>query len=150
VTVLRALAGASLLLGLGGAGCLGGERVAADGGLPDPGQIGEGEGEGAEGEGAEGEGEGAEGEGEGAEGEGAGPCQPLPVTEHPDARTFGSACTSEADCISGVCTQTAIGWLCSKFCEDDRGCPVGQGWHCRAESLLEDGRRACLCLYEPG
>ena len=124
VTVLRALAGASMLLGLGGAGCLGGERVAADGGLPDPGQIGEGE--------------------------GAGPCQPLPVTEHPDARTFGSACTSEADCISGVCTQTAIGWLCSKFCEDDRGCPVGQGWHCRAESLLEDGRRACLCLYDPG
>jgi len=65
VTVLRALAGASLLLGLGGAGCLGGERVAADGGLPDPGQIGEGEGEGAEGEGTEGEGEGTEGEGEG-------------------------------------------------------------------------------------
>ncbi len=67
-----------------------------------------------------------------------------------DCHGFGCACSDNADCLSGFCTMTRDGSVCSKLCGLGIDCPPG--WGCEQISSVGDepvfgciDRHANLC-----
>src|SRR5205823_4219913 len=54
---------------------------------------------------------------------------------------FGEPCIDNASCQSGICIQSSLGPVCSKFCSDD--CPID--WGCK---IIQTGpnRTASVCF----
>ncbi len=61
---------------------------------------------------------------------GCGSCQSAALSGA--QRGLGELCTSNAECVSGVCMEDAGIYYCSQSCTDDSFCP--DGYHCRSGS----------------
>lgn len=62
-------------------------------------------------------------------------------------RTFGQPCTTQSDCVSGLCLATgADSAVCTELCTSDVDCPNGVSWGCISAEGFEP--QVCGCVAD--
>ncbi len=63
----------------------------------------------------------------------------IPIQDIPPG-AFGSPCSDNANCDSGICVEGFGGYVCTRMCEDD--CPAG--WSCKSVVFGESLASICI------
>ncbi len=69
-----------------------------------------------------------------------------PDADDPPTAEFGDPCQSNTDCVSGYCSTSPLGFVCTDTCAQDEDCPDlnGDPMRCRlTENFGPDGVRIC-------